>query len=418
MNGVSGAPGARRSASVGFVLVTLGLDALGFGIVVPVLPNLVVQLSHRSAAASAVWVGALFAAFSVMQFACAPLLGALSDRFGRRPVLLLSLAGSCANYGMLVWAPSLAWLFLGRVIAGATSASASAATAYIADVTPPARRAQRFGLVGAMFGLGFVLGPALGGVLGAYGSRLPFVAAAALAGCNLLYGAVILPESLPRSLRRPFRWRSVNAVGSLRVVGSDRAYARLAIAWSCAWFALGALQSSFVLANQLRFDWTPPQNGFALAVAGLGSAVVQGLLLRRVIRRLGERRAALAGYVLAAGAYLCFAFAGAGWVIYVGVAVQALGAVSGPAVQGLVSARAGPDRQGEVQGALASLQGLTAIVSPLLAGWLFGLFTGEGTALYFPGAPFLFAGLAYVLAFGAIWGLARTTGEVASSASA
>ena len=401
----------RRSASVGFVLATLAIDALGFGIVVPVLPNLVEVLSHRPAASAAVWVGALFAVFSVMQFACAPLLGALSDRYGRRPVLLLSLAGTCANYLMLVWAPTLAWLFVGRVIAGATAASASAATAYIADITPPALRAQRFGLVGAMFGLGFVLGPALGGVLGAHGLRLPFVAAAALAGCNLLYGALVVPESLPPALRRRFRWRSANPVGALTVIGSDGAFARLAIAWCSAWFALGALQSSFVLANETRFHWNPQQNGFALAAAGIGSAVVQGLLLRRIIRRLGERRAALAGYALAGCAYLCFAFAGAGWMIFAGVGLQAFGAISSPAIQAIISARAGPDRQGRVQGALSSLQGLTAIFSPLVAGWLFGLFTGADTPVYFPGAPFLFAGLAYVLAFVAVYSLARPAGD-------
>ena len=371
---------ARRSASVGCVLVTLGIDALGFGIVVPVLP---------------------------MQFGCAPLLGALSDRWGRRPVLLVSLAGTCANYLMLVWAPSLGWLFLGRVIAGATSASASAANAYIADVTPPERRAQRFGLVGAMWGLGFVLGPAFGGVLGAYGPRLPFAAAAALAGCNFIYGAAILPESLPLTSRRPFRWRAANPAGTVHVIGANPAYKRLAFAWCCAWFALGALQSSFVLANQVRFAWSPPQNGFALAAAGLGSAVVQGLLLRRIIRRLGERRAALTGYVLAGLGFSCFAFAGVGFVIYVGVVLHALGAISGPAVQSMVSVRAGPERQGEVQGALASLQGLTAIFSPLVAGSLFGLFTGAAAPLYFPGAPFLFAGLAYLLAFLAVLGLSR-----------
>ncbi len=405
---------AGRSASVWFVLVTIGIDALGFGIVVPVLPNLVASLGRLSPSAAAVWVGSLFATFSVMQVVCAPLLGALSDRWGRRPVLLLSLLGGCANYVMLVWAPTLGWLFLGRVIAGATSAAASAATAYIADVTPPERRAQRFGLVGAMWGLGFVLGPALGGVLGAYGPRLPFAAAAELAGCNLLYGTLILPESLPRALRRPFRWRAASPMGTLRVIGADRTYKRLALAWCCAWFALGALQSSFVLANETRFGWGAPQNGLALAAMGLGSAVVQGLLLRRIIRRLGERRAALAGYVLAASAYACFALAGVGGVIFVGLILQAFGAISGPAVQGMVSARAGPDRQGQVQGALASLQGLTAIFSPLVAGWLFGVFTAPQTPFYFPGAPFLLAGLSYALAFGAIFGLAPAPSESAA----
>lgn len=396
---------SRRRPRVGFVLATLFIDALGFGIVVPIVPTLVLQLSDLPPAAAAVWVGSLLAVFSAMQFLCAPLLGALSDRYGRRPVLLLSLSGICANYLLLAWAPSLAWLFVGRLIAGATAANVSAATAYVADVTPAAQRAQRFGLVGAMFGLGFVLGPALGGVLGGYGLRLPFLAAAALAGLNLLYGLLVLPESLPPERRRRFEWRRANPAGTLHVIASDPAYVRLAIAWCCAWFSIGALQSSFVLANGLRLGWGARENGLALAAIGIGSAVVQGLVVRRLVPRLGERRAALLGYALAACAYLLFAFAYAGWIVYAGIAVQALGAISGPAVQAMVSARAGPDQQGEMQGALASLQGLTAIASPLVGGWLFGIFAPRGL----PGAPFLGAALTYVLAFAAVRGLRRAS---------
>ncbi len=304
----------RRQARVAFVLATLGIDALGFGIVVPIVPNLVVQLSHLPPSAASFWVGALLASFSAMQFLCAPLLGALSDRFGRRPVLLMSLSGVCFNYLMLAWAPSLPWLFIGRLIAGATAANVSAATAYIADVTPPQLRAQRFGLVGATFGLGFVLGPALGGVLGGYGLRLPFLGAALLAGLNVLYGLFVLPESLPPERRRAFAWRRANPVGTLGAIAADRDYGRLALAWCCAWFSIGTLQSSFVLANDLRLGWGPAQNGAALAAVGLGSALVQGLLVRRIVPRLGERRAALLGYALAACAYLLFAFADRGWI--------------------------------------------------------------------------------------------------------
>jgi DHA1 family tetracycline resistance protein-like MFS transporter len=395
----------RRSASIGFVLATLLIDSLGFGIVVPVVPNLVLQLSSLPPSAASFWVGALLATFSMMQFVCSPALGALSDRFGRRPVLLISLSGICTNYLLLAWAPTLAWLFVGRVIAGATAANYSAATAYIADITPPAQRAQRFGLVGAIFGLGFVMGPALGGILGSYSLRLPFLAAAALAGCNLLYGALVLPESLPPERRRAFQWRLANPVGTLHVIGADRTYTRLALAWCCAWFAIGALQSSFVLANQTRLGWGTRENGMALAAVGLGSAVVQGLLVRRVIPRLGERRSALVGYGLALCAYTCFAVASAGWLVFTGIALQAIGAISNPAVQAMISARAGADQQGQVQGALASLQGLTAIAAPLIAGWLFGLFTGPASPLFFPGAPFLLAALMFGIAFSAIQGL-------------
>ncbi len=398
---------AKRSASVGFILATLATDALGFGIVVPIVPELVRHLSHQGASGASIWVGALLAVFSVTQFIAAPVLGGLSDRFGRRPVLLMSLSGVCANYLMLAWAPSLGWLFAGRVIAGATSANVSAATAYIADVTPPQRRAQRFGLVGAMFGLGFVLGPALGGVLGTYGVRLPFLAAAGLAFCNVLYGLLVLPESLPRERRRRFQWRRANPVGSLAVILSSPTFIRLGLAWCCAWFAIGALQSSFVLSNNLRFGWGTRENGFALAAVGVTQALVQGLLVRRVVPQLGERQAALTGYTFAACAYAAFAFARAGWAIYLGVVLQSFGAIAGPAVQAMISANAGPDRQGEIQGALASLQGLTAIVSPLAAGWLFGAFTGPDAPVYFPGAPFLMAVLTYVIASASIRGIPR-----------
>ncbi len=394
-----------RPASIGLVLATVAIDALGFGIVVPVVPSLVMQLSGQQPSGASVWIGALLAAFSLMQFLCAPLLGALSDRFGRRPVLLMALTGMCLNYVMLAWAPSLAWLFLGRLVAGGTAASYSAATAYIADVTPPAKRAQRFGLVGAMFGLGFVAGPALGGLLGSYGLRWPFLAAAGLAGANMLFASFMLPESLPLPLRRPVRWAQANPIGSMHVIFTDSAYTRLAIAWCCGWFALGALQSSFVLANDLRLGWGAQENGLALAMVGVGSALVQGLLVRRLVPWLGERRAALTGYVLAGAAYLAFAFAGQVWILLLGIVLQAAGAISGPALQSLLSARAGADEQGRLQGALASVQGLTAIVAPLVCGWAFSTFAAPDGPIYLPGAPFLMAAAAFVVAYVAVQGV-------------
>jgi DHA1 family tetracycline resistance protein-like MFS transporter len=396
---------SNRSASVRFILITLVIDALGFGLVVPIVPSLVVKLSGLSVSGASLWVGMLLTAYALMQFVCAPILGGLSDRFGRRPVLLLSLSGICANYLLLAWAPSLAWLFLGRLIAGATAANASTATAYIADVTPPKQRAGQFGLVGAMFGIGFVLGPAVGGVLGTYGLRLPFLAAAGLAGCNVLYGLLVLPESLPPERRRPMDWSRANPMGSLRLVMASRNMGRLAIAWGAIWFALGALQSTFVLANETRFGWDTRHNGLALAVAGLGSAVVQGLLVRRVVPALGERHAAMIGGVIVAVAYLCIAFAPFGWVVILGLVLQSIGAITSPAIQGLVSASAAADRQGETQGALSSVQGLTAIVSPLIASWVFSTFTGPAAPILLPGAPFVVSALAYGLAIWAVAGV-------------
>jgi DHA1 family tetracycline resistance protein-like MFS transporter len=395
----------RRRPAVTFILITLVIDALGFGLVVPIVPSLVLEMSGLTASGASLWVGGLLTAFAGMQFICAPILGALSDRFGRRPVMLLSLGGVGINYALLAWAPSLFWLFLGRMIAGGTAANASTAMAYIADVTPPHQRAGRFGLVGAMFGVGFVLGPALGGMLGTYGLRVPFIAAAGLTACNVLYGLLVLPESLPPERRRAFEWRRASPLGSLRVFTASPSLSRLAVAWGCTWFAMGALQTTFVLANQLRFGWDTQHNGLALALAGLGSAVVQGLLVRRIIPYLGELRSALIGCSITVCAYLLIAFAPYGWVVLLGIAIQAGGAITNPAVQGLVSAAVPADRQGETQGALSSVQGLTAIVSPLVASTVFAHFTGPYALILLPGAPFVVSALAYCVALWAVSGV-------------
>jgi DHA1 family tetracycline resistance protein-like MFS transporter len=245
----------------------------------------------------------------------------------------------------------------------------------------------------------------LGGLLGAYGLRLPFMAAAAMAGINVLYGLLVLPESLPPERRRPIDWRRANALGSVRVVLADSRLTRLAIAWCCSWFALGALPSSFVLANELRFGWDTRHNGMAMALAGLGSAVVQGLLVRRINPALGERRAAMAGMLLTATGYFCIGVAPVGGFVLLGLVLQSMGAIGNPAVQALVSASASADRQGETQGALSSLQGLTAIVAPLIAVWLFSNFTHPNAIVLFPGAPFLASTVALCVGVWAIAGL-------------
>ncbi len=391
------------SASLGVVLATLAIDALAFGIIAPVMPDLIMQVAGMSGSAASFTMGALLTTFAVMQFLCASLLGGLSDRYGRRPILLLSLAGTCVNYLLLAWAPSLPWLFIGQAISGATVANVSSANAYIADVTPPAERAHRFGLVGATFALGFVLGPAIGGILGGYGLRLPFVVAAALAGGNALYGLAALSESLPPDRRRRFYWQSVDPIRVLRAVISDRGFARLAIAWSCIWIAFGALQSSFVLANELRLGWTTWQNGIALVALGLGAAFAQGIVVRRAIAWTGEQSTAMISFALAGCAYLCFAFAFMSWMVYAGIVLQAFGAMSMPSIQAMVSTRTDPYRQGEVQGALGSLRGLTAIAAPLVAGSLFAMFTRGD--VFFPGAPFLLAAATYGVAFIAVRGV-------------
>ena len=381
-----------------FVLIVLGIDAFGIGVVIPVIPELVRRLSHQTISNASIWVSLLVSAYAVAQFLAAPILGGLSDRFGRRPVILGSISGICINYVLLALAPSLGWILVGRVLAGATAANTSASTAYIADVTPPEQRAQRFGLIGATFGLGFVLGPVIGGFVGEYWLRGPFVLSAVMAGLNALYGVFVLPESLPADRRRAFDWRRANPVGSFRVLAGDGFIARLAGAWSGLWFGISTLQSVFVLYTTLRFHWTPAANGAALAFVGLSQALVQGLAIKRVVRWLGEARAALVGCGLDAIAVAIFAFAPAGWVLFPATALQALGSIAPAAIRAMLSARVGPTRQGEIQGALSSVEGLTQIGAPLVAGGLFAWFSGPAAPFHFPGAPWLMAALMYAAA--------------------
>ncbi len=383
-------PGTARSSTT-FVLVTLGLDALGVGIIAPIVPGLVQQLGHLPPSAAAPWIGALIAAYAMVQFLAAPLLGALSDRFGRRPVILISVFGLGCDYLLLALAPSLPWLFLGRLVAGATAANVPAATAYIADVSGPDDRPRRFGLIGATFGAGFVVGPALGGLLGAYGLRLPFIAAATLSLTNVAFGLLVLPESLPKDRRRGLSWARVNPFLLLASVMHDPALRRLAVAWSCSWVGLGAVQSSLVLFTGYRFGWGAQINGLVLAGAGISQAVVEGLMLRHITGRVGERRAAVLGYVAGALGYATLATALAGWLVGPAIVLIALGGLATPSVRAMVSSRGEPDHQGELQGVLSAVEGLTAIVAPLVTSGLFYAFTTHLLPLDFPGAPFALA---------------------------
>ncbi len=386
--------GARPRASTAFVLVTLGLDALGTGLIAPIVPGLVRTLAHLSAPSAAPWVGALIAAYAATQFLMAPLLAALSDRFGRRPVILLSVTGLGLDNLLLVFAPNLWWLFAGRLVAGATSANVAAATAYIADVARPEDRSRLFGLIGATFGAGFVVGPALGGLLGAHGLRLPFLAAACLALLNALFGLFVLPESLPRERRRTVQWAHANPFGLLAVILRDRALGRLALAWSCSWIGLGAIQSSLVLFTGIRFGWGAEFNGLLLAGVGLSQAVVEGLMLRPVVDRLGERRVAIAGYALGAAGYATLSVAFTGWMVMPAIVLMALGGLATPSVRAMVSGRNDAEHQGEMQGVLSAVEGLTAVFAPLLTAALLYAAVSHG----FPGAPFAAAALSAVAA--------------------
>ena len=393
-----------RSASIGFILATVALDALSFAVVIPVVPDMVMRIGHLQHAAASLWVGAIFSVFAFMQFLCAPVLGGLSDRFGRRPVLLGSLAALGVNALLWTVVPGLWWLLALRVVAGGLAGNASAAMAYIGDVTPPDGRARAFGLVGAMFGLGFVAGPALGGWLGSVWIRLPFLVAAGLIAINVLYGWLLLPESLPPERRRAFSWRRANPLATLTLFAASGTMRRLGLAWSCGWLALGAQQSSFILANQMRFGWTTGENGLALALGGIAQAIVQGMLAGPATRSLGAR-------------YLLLASAMRSWVMPPAILILAAGALINPAIQSVLSAAAGPQRQGEAQGGLSSLQGLSMVVGPLSTGLAFAAATRPGGALHWAGAPFALAALVCVAGLAAVLSLPRD-GSGARSADA
>ncbi len=390
-------PTASRHA-LAFVLLTVLIDTIGFGIVLPVLPELITELRGSGLDDAARWGGLLAFAYAVMQFICAPIVGNLGDRFGRRPVLLASLTGFGLDYLVMAFAPSLAWLFIGRLIAGMTGAAYATANAYIADITPPAERAQNFGLVGVAFGLGFILGPAIGGFLGAVSPRAPFFAAAALALANVIYGFFVLPESLPPEKRRPFSFAIANPFGTLRLLARHRGVAALAVALLLWMLGHQVLPNVWTYYTMLRFNWSESTVGLSLAVAGVSMILVQGTLVRVAVPRLGERRAATIGLVFGAAGYLCYAVAPAGWMMFAGMAVFALSGLVYPSINGIMSRHTSADEQGALQGAVASLYGLTEIVGPILMTQTFALFSSTSAPFAFPGAPFAIAALLAIVA--------------------
>lgn len=387
----------KRTAALGFIFITILLDVIGLGIIIPVLPALLQQLTHVGLSRASEYAGWLTFAYASVQFVAAPVVGGLSDRFGRRPVLLAALLGLGLDYVFLALAPTLAWVFVGRIIAGITGASFTTATAYIADISPPEKRAANFGLVGAAFGLGFIIGPALGGLFASYGARVPFMVAAGLSLSNFLYGYFILPESLDADRRRPFEWARANPVGSLLQFRRYPAVLGLVAALLLLYLAGSATQSVWTFYTMYKFTWSARMVGYSLGAVGLGVAVVQGGLVRVAIPRLGPARAILVGFAFYIVGFVLFAFATRGWMMFAFLVPYCLGGLAGPALQGLISGQVPPDEQGELQGGLTSLISATGIVGPLLMTHLFAFFTGRGAPVEFPGAPFLL-GAALVLA--------------------
>ncbi len=392
---------AKSKSALNFIFLTLLIDITGLGIIIPVVPKLITELSGEGLSAASEYGGWLTFTYAIMQFIFSPILGNLSDRYGRRPVLLISLFGLGIDYLFLAFAPSLFWLFIGRMVAGVAGASITTATAYIADVSTPEKRAQNFGLIGAAFGIGFIIGPVMGGLLGQYGARIPFLAAAALSLLNFLYGYFILPESLTKTKRRNFEWKNANPIKS--VIRLKRYPQVLGLVGSLilVYLAGQAIQSVWTYYNMYKFGWNETLVGYSLGFIGIMVALVQGGLIRIAIPKLGQEKSLYIGLALYSFGYLLFAFATESWMMFAFMIPYSLGGIAGPALQGIISTHVPDDEQGELQGTLTSMMSLTSIVGPLLMTHLFANFSGKQAIFEFPGVPFLVGSVLFLLS--SVW---------------
>lgn len=378
----------RTAPALAFIFITLLLDVTGIGIIIPIFPKLIEQLIDGNISQAARYGGFLSFAYALMQFIFSPVLGGLSDRYGRRPVLLFSLFGFGIDYLFQGFAPTIEWLFIGRILAGITGASFTTANAYIADISTPEKRAQNFGLVGAAFGVGFILGPVIGGFLGQYGPRVPFFVSAGLTLLNFVYGLLVLPESLAPENRRPFNWKRANPIGSLLNLKRYPVILGLVASLVLIYIAGFAVQGTWTFYTMEKFKWDEKTVGLSLAAIGLSFAVVQGGLSRVIIPKLGQERSVYVGLLFSALGFTLFAIASQSWMMFAFLGVYALGGIAGPSVQGIISNQVLPSEQGEIQGALTSLTSITSIVGPLIMTNLFSYFTSSTAPTYFPGAPF------------------------------
>lgn len=378
-----------KSAAVGFIFITLTLDVIGWGLIIPVMPKLLVELKHIPLNETSFWGGILMSAFAIMQFLFAPLMGNLSDRFGRRPIILLSLLGFCIDYIILALAHNYALLLVGRILAGITGASFTAASAYIADISTNENRAKNFGMIGAAFGLGFVLGPALGGLLASLGLRAPFYAAAILCFLNFLYGYFVLPESLKPENHRAIDWSKANPIGSLLFLINHKTISGLVVSFVFIYLAAHAVQSNWSYFTMYVFDWTEKQVGISLAIVGVLVGGVQGGLIRFINPKLGDEKSTYLGLLLYAIGLTLFAFASKSWMMYVFLIPYCLGGIAGPALQSIITKHVPKNEQGLLQGSLTSLMSLTSIFGPLIMTGLFNYATHKESAIHLPGAPFL-----------------------------
>ena len=372
-----------------FILISVVLDSMGIGLIMPVMPDLIQEVEGAGIAAAAVWGGILATIFAAMQFIFGPTLGSLSDRFGRRPVLLISLAVMAFDYILMAVAGSITFLIVARIIGGITAATQSTAAAYMADISEPDQKAANFGLIGAAFGVGFVLGPLMGGALAEYGTRAPFYAGAALAAANFIFGYFVLPETVTDKIRRPFEWRRANPLGAFKHINQLPGLGRLMLItfiYTIAFFVYPGVWAYFGAA---QFGWGPGMIGLSLGVFGIGIAIVQGVLMRPILNRIGERNAVILGLSIDVLAFVALGFIQNGWVALAMTPLTALGSIAGPALQGIMSRRADDNQQGELQGALASINAVATVAAPLVVTQTFWYFTKDDAAIYLPGAPFL-----------------------------
>lgn len=386
----------QRKRAFTFILITLTLDAMGIGLILPVMPDLIGEVNGGTIGTAAIWGGILATTFAVMQFIFGPILGSLSDRFGRRPVLLISLLVMTVDYLVMAVAGTIWLLFLTRVIGGITAATQSTAAAFIADISKPEEKSANFGLIGAAFGMGFVLGPVIGGLLGEFGTRAPFYAAAFLGAVNLIFGYYVLPETVTDRIRRPFSLRRANPFGAFKALGKLDGVRRLIFLVFLYEFAFIVYPATWAYFGKEAFGWSPGMVGASLALFGVGIAIVQGVLIRPALKRFGERGTIIYGITFNFTAFVILTMVSSGWVALAFIPLTALGAVVTPALQGLMSQRAGDDQQGELQGVIASAKSMAMIFSPLVMTQLFWVYTNDAGA-YFPGAAFALSAAIMIL---------------------
>ena len=383
----------KKQAAIGFIFITILIDIIGWGIIIPVIPTLIKELIHADISEAAKYGGWLTFAYAITQFVFAPLIGSLSDQFGRRPILLLSLFGFSLDYLLLAFAPTITWLFIGRILAGITGASITTATAYIADISTEKNRAKNFGMIGAAFGLGFIIGPVIGGLLGQFGSRVPFYAAAVLCMINFLYGYFILPESLSKANRRNFDIKRANPIGAILNLKKYPKLTGLITAIFILYVASHAVQSNWSFYTIYRFNWSEKMVGISLGIIGLLVGIVQGGLIRWINPILGNEKSIYLGMALYTLGMFLFAFAVESWMMFVFLIPYCLGGIAGPALQSVISGQVPANEQGEIQGTLTSLMSASSIVGPPMMASIFYYFTHSEAPFIFPGAPFILGGV-------------------------